>query len=56
VIVTLFTEELFTTNLRWLAGGLFVAAIVLVICGLTWFLREVYIATHMTTIDASRFK
>jgi hypothetical protein len=55
VIVTLFMEELFTTNLRWLAGSLFVAAMVLVICGLTWFLREVYIATHMTTIDA-RFK
>jgi len=56
VIVTLFTEELFATNLRWLAGGLFVTAMVLVSCGPTWFLREVYIATHMTTIDASRFE
>ncbi len=56
VIVTLFMEEFFATTLRWLAGGLFVAAMLLVICGLTWFLREVYLATHMTTIDPARFK
>lgn len=56
VIVTLFIEELFAIDLRWLAGGLFVAAMVLVICGLTWFLREVYLATHMTIIDHRRFK
>ena len=56
VIVTLFVEELFTTNVRWLAGCLFVASMVLVICGLTWFLREVYLGTHMTTIDHTRLK
>jgi hypothetical protein len=56
VIVTLFIEELFTTHLRWFAGCLFVAAMVLLICGLTWFLREVYLATHMTTIDHTRFR
>jgi len=56
VIVILFMEELFTTNLRWLAGCLFVAGMLLVIFGLTWFLREVYLATHMTTIDHGRFK
>ena len=51
VIVTLFVEELFTTSLRWFAGCLFVAAMVLVIAGLTCFLREVYLATRMTTVD-----
>jgi hypothetical protein len=56
VIVTLFVEELFTTHLRWLAGCLFVTAMILVIYGLTWFLREVYLATHMTTIDHTRFR
>jgi len=51
VIVSLFVEDLFTTNLRWFAGCLFVAAMVLVIAGLTCFLGEVYLATRMTTVD-----
>ena len=38
------------------AASLFVAAMVLVVLGLLWFLREVYLATHMTTIDTTRFK
>jgi Protein of unknown function (DUF2721) len=56
VIVTLFAEELFPTSLAWLAGGLFVAAMLLLICGLGCFLREVYLATHLTAIDFARFK
>lgn len=34
VIVTLFVEEFFAANLKWLAGALFVGAMVAVICGL----------------------
>jgi hypothetical protein len=56
VIVTLFVEEFFTTNLRWLAGALFVCAMLAVICGLACFLREVYLATHTISIDAARFE
>jgi len=55
VIVTLFVEEFFSTNLRWLAGGLFVAAMFALIGGLTSFLREVYLATHTLRIDMARF-
>jgi len=56
VIVTLFTEEFVNTNLTWLAGGLFVTAMVFLIFGLTLFLREVYLATHSTVIDTARFE
>jgi hypothetical protein len=56
VIVTLFMEEFFATNLKWLAGALFVGAMLAVICGLACFLREVYLATHTTRIDHARFE
>jgi small-conductance mechanosensitive channel len=56
VIVTLFVEEFFATKLRLLAGALFVSAMVVLICGLTCFLREVYLATHTTNIDPTRFE
>jgi Protein of unknown function (DUF2721) len=56
VIVTLFVEEFFSKNLKWLAGALFVGAMVMLICGLICFLREVYIATHTTSIDPARFE
>ena len=56
VIVTLFVEEFFATKLRLLAGALFVSAMVALICGLTCFLREVYLATHTTNIDPTRFE
>jgi len=56
VIVTLFVEEFFATKLRLLAGALFVSAMVALICGLTCFLREVYLATHTTNIDPARFE
>jgi Protein of unknown function (DUF2721) len=56
VIVALFVEEFFATNLRWLTGALFVGAMLLLIGGLACFLREVYLATHTTSIDPSRFE
>jgi hypothetical protein len=55
VIVSLFVEEFFARNLRLLAGTLFVLAMIAVICGLSCFLREVYLATHTTSIDPTRF-
>lgn len=55
VIAALFVEEFFLTNLKWLAGTLFVAAMVALIGGLTCFLREVYLATHTTSVDPARF-
>jgi len=56
VIVSLFVEEFFGKNLRLVAGTLFVAAMIAVICGLSCFLREVYLATHTTSIDPTRFE
>ena len=55
VIVTLFVDEFTTLSIRWLAGGLFVLAMLAVIGGLASFLREVYLATHSTSIDPERF-
>jgi hypothetical protein len=55
VIVTLFVAEFFGRNWRWLAGGLFVAAMLAVIGGLACFLREVYLATHSIRFDPERF-
>lgn len=51
VIVTLFIEELLAVNVRWVAGGLFVLAMLCLIGGLFTFLREVYLATHSIRID-----
>ena len=56
VIVTLFVEEFFSKNLRWIAGSLFVCAMFALIGGLFSFLREVYLATTVVRIDTERFK
>ncbi len=56
VIVTLFFEEFLGTDLKWLAGALFVTVMFALIGGLSAFLREVYLATHAGRIDASRFQ
>jgi len=56
VIVALFVEEFLSINLRLFAGALFVVAMVALIGGLSCFLREVYLATHTTTIDLARFE
>lgn len=46
VIVLLFVEAMIAFNLQWLAGSLFVLAMLAVIGGLASFLREVYLATR----------
>jgi hypothetical protein len=56
VIVTLFVEEFVAADLTWLAGMLFVGAMLALICGLSYFLREVYLATHTTIIDLARYQ
>ena len=53
VIVALFLEEFFHADLKWLTGGLFVCAMLALICSLSTFLREVYFATHTMRIDAA---
>ena len=55
VIATLFFEEFFATDLKWLAGALFLGAVALLVGGLTSFLREVYLATHTGRIEPKRF-
>jgi hypothetical protein len=55
VIVTLFFEEFFGANLKWFAGAQFVGAMIALLCGLSSFLREVYLATHTGRIEAERF-
>jgi hypothetical protein len=56
VIVTLFAEEFFATNLKWLGSAFFVAAMLALIGGLTCFMREVYLATHTISFDPLRFE
>ena len=55
VIAVLFADEFFATNLRVVAGAMFVCAMLGVIGGLASFLREVYLATHSTSLDPARF-
>ena len=55
VIVTLFFEEFFRTDLKWLAGAQFVGVMIALVGGLSSFLREVYLATHTGRIQANRF-
>jgi hypothetical protein len=54
VIVVLFVEEFFGPNLKWFAGSLFSFAMLSIIGGLAMFLREIYLATHSTTIDPAK--
>ena len=51
VIMTLFMDEMINVNLRWVAGALFVVAMLCLIGGLATFLREVYIASHSVRFD-----
>jgi hypothetical protein len=55
VIVTLFFEEFFETDLKWLAGAQFVGVMLALVGGLVSFLREVYLATHTGRIEPDRF-
>ena len=56
VIVALFLEEFFSRDFRWLAGLLFVSAMIALIGGLFSFLREVHLATRVVRIDAARLR
>jgi len=55
VIAVLFADAFFTIDLKWLAGALFVAAMLALIGGLTCFLREVYVSTHTVRITLAKF-
>ena len=55
VIVTLFLEEFFAADLKWIAGAQFVGAMIVLLGGLVSFLREVYLATHTGRISIDRF-
>jgi hypothetical protein len=55
VIVTLFFEEFFAIDLKWLAGAQFVGVMIALVGGLSAFLREVYLATHTGRIEPARF-
>jgi hypothetical protein len=51
VIMALFVEEFYSSRVKWVAGGLFVLAMVCLIGGLFSFLREVWLATQSIRID-----
>ena len=46
VVTTLFVDAFFATDLKWLAGVLFIGAMLSLVAGLGCFLREVYLATQ----------
>ncbi len=50
VIVALFLEVLMELRLKWLIGGLFMTATLALVIGLSYFLREVHLATRTVRI------
>lgn len=54
VVTTLFVDAFFSTDLKWLAGALFIASMLSLIVGLSCFLREVTVATRTVRILALR--
>lgn len=50
VVATLFIDAFLSTNLKWLVGAFFFAAMIALIGGLVSFLCEVYLATHTLRI------
>ena len=55
VIVTLFVEEFLVAKLTWIAGAMFVAAMIAISCGIACFRREVHLATRTISLDPGRF-
>src|SRR5258708_22130098 len=55
LIAALFVEDFLDTRVHWVAGVLFVGAMIALIGGLAAFLREVYLASRTLRIDAERF-
>jgi hypothetical protein len=51
VIVLLFAEILLGLPLKWLEGVLFTGATVALVVGLTYFLREVHLATRTVRVQ-----
>jgi hypothetical protein len=51
VIVVLFAEMLFQLPLKWLEGLLFLCATISLVVGLTYFLREVHLASRTVRIE-----
>ena len=54
VIAALFLEVLLQVELKWLVGVLFTGATLALVIGLTYFLREVHLATRTVRIPVSR--
>jgi hypothetical protein len=50
VVGTLFVDAFLGTNLKWFVGGSFFCAMVVLVGGLSAFLAEVYLATHVLRI------
>ena len=46
----------FSTDLKWLTGVLFVGVMIALIGGLGCFLREVYVATRTVRIMSAKFR
>lgn len=53
VIATLFIEAMLAATLKWLVGGLFTAAMLALVVGLAFFLREVHLAMRATRSAAA---
>ncbi len=53
VIATLFVEAMLEAPLKWLVGGLFTAAMLALVVGLAFFLREVQLAMQATRSAAA---
>jgi len=53
VIAALFLEVLLQIELKWLIGAVFTAATIALVAGLTYFLREVHLATRTIRIPGS---
>jgi len=53
VIATLFVEAMLEAPLKWLVGGLFTAAMLALVVGLAFFLREVHLAMRATRSAAA---
>lgn len=53
VIATLFVEVMLDAPLKWLVGGLFTAAMLALVVGLAYFLREVHLAMRATRVTPS---
>ena len=50
VVMTLFTEGLLQLNMQWLVGLVFVGSTLSLLVGLSFYLREVYLATRTVRI------